>query len=66
MAKRLKKAQPKRSKKTQAKIHSEAERLKAKGPWSHLTWREAHGVATNIVTGAGPGGKRRKKKKKRR
>ena len=41
-------------------VHKAAKKLKAKPAWSHLTWKEAHGVASSIVSG-----KRKKKKRKR-
>jgi hypothetical protein len=46
-------------------IHKYAKKLKSKKSHSHLTWSEAHGVATSIVTGKGPKkGKKGKRKKK--
>ena len=45
--------------KTQSeKIHNEAKHLKekkvhGKKPWGHLSWRDLHGIAKQIVTGKG-------------
>jgi hypothetical protein len=48
----------------QKAIHKEAKHLKSKTPWSHLTWREAHGVAKRIMTGKGSKKACGKKKKR--
>ena len=57
----------KRKAATQKTIHKEAKHLKSKGPWAHLSWREAHGVAKCIVTGIcakkKPKGKGKKKRR---
>jgi len=42
-------------------IHEEAKKLKRKKSHKHLTWKEAHGVATRIQMGKGPKKKRKKK-----
>ena len=57
---------PLRSKTTKGKIHEQAKHLMAKSP--KYTTREAHGVATRIVTGRGPkkkGGRKMARRRKR-
>jgi hypothetical protein len=53
---------PLRAKTTKGKIHEEAAHLMAKSP--KYSAREAHGVATKIVTGRGPKKKGRKMRKR--
>jgi hypothetical protein len=60
------KSKAKTKKGIQRAIHKEAKHLKSKGPWKHLTWREAHGVAKRIVTGSGKSKGKKSGKKKRR
>lgn len=55
---------PLRSKTRKGKIHEEAKHLMAKSP--KFSAREAHGVATRIVTGKGPKKGRSMAKRKRR